>query len=177
MKNVAPNARSFDSGSPFTVAAIACSRMPKCRFFPPGLSAWKSRALVRKGGPVRRSEIRRTAEEPGDVLREHVEHLARGVPAGHALRIGREDGKVAVPVGRQLAPLHQLDFVRECSILSPIGLEQVRPPTACRRAARAHPGREVLIDAGGDQEPGVLGPSIRALGETDLLLAERLAMG
>ena len=24
--------------------AMACSRMPKCRFFPPGLSAWKSPA-------------------------------------------------------------------------------------------------------------------------------------
>src|SRR5437899_8215310 len=41
MKNVAPNARSFDSERPLTVAAIACSRIPKWRFFPPRLPAWK----------------------------------------------------------------------------------------------------------------------------------------
>src|SRR5438445_517171 len=41
MKNVAPNARSFESERPLTVAAIACSRTPKCRFFPPGFPAWK----------------------------------------------------------------------------------------------------------------------------------------
>ena len=44
MKKVAPKGRSLDSDSPLTIAAIACSRMPKCRFFPPGLSAWKSPA-------------------------------------------------------------------------------------------------------------------------------------
>src|SRR4026207_927902 len=44
MKKVAPKARSLDRESPFTVAAMACSRMPKCRFFPVGLSASKSPA-------------------------------------------------------------------------------------------------------------------------------------
>ena len=44
MKNVAPNGRSFDSDMPFTTAAIACSRMPKCRLRPPGVPGSKSPA-------------------------------------------------------------------------------------------------------------------------------------
>src|SRR4029450_8874418 len=41
MKKVAPNARSVDSERPLTIAAIECSRMPKCRFLPLGLPDWK----------------------------------------------------------------------------------------------------------------------------------------
>src|SRR5258708_17243624 len=44
MKKVAPKARSFDNESPLTAAAIACSRMPKCRFLPPGVPGSKSPA-------------------------------------------------------------------------------------------------------------------------------------
>src|ERR1043165_7713937 len=47
MKNVEPKARIFDNDIPFTIAAIECSRMPKCRFFPEGLSAWKSPAEMK----------------------------------------------------------------------------------------------------------------------------------
>jgi hypothetical protein len=44
MKNVAPNGRSFDNDNPFMIEPIACSRMPKCTFLPPGLAAWRSPA-------------------------------------------------------------------------------------------------------------------------------------
>src|SRR5262249_40915792 len=37
-EKVASKARSLDCDNPFTIAAIPCSRMPKCRFFPLGLS-------------------------------------------------------------------------------------------------------------------------------------------
>ena len=133
--------------------------------------------LVGQGGPVRRCEIRRPAEEPGNVLSEHVEHLARRVPPGHALRIGREDGKVLVPIDGQLAPLHQIDLVGERSVLRAIGLEQIHPPTPRGGATRAHPGREMLVHAVGDEELGVLRPSVKTFGETDLVLPQRLAMG
>src|SRR2546423_1316185 len=44
MKNVAPNARSFDSERPLTIAAIACSRTPKWRCLPHGFPAWEGPA-------------------------------------------------------------------------------------------------------------------------------------
>src|SRR5215831_7242604 len=40
-----------------------------------------SRALVRQRRLIRRPKIRRTPEEPGDVLRQHVQRLARSVPS------------------------------------------------------------------------------------------------
>src|SRR5439155_3587944 len=76
-----------------------------------------------------------------------------------------------------LAPLHQVDLVGECSVLGPIGFEQIHPPTAGRPPPRAYPGREMLVHAVRDQELGVLGPSVKTLGETDLVLAQWLAMG
>src|SRR5437867_4126393 len=46
MTKVAPKALSFESERPLTIAAMACSRTPKCRFRPLGVSASKSPALV-----------------------------------------------------------------------------------------------------------------------------------
>ena len=46
---------------------------------------------------VRRAEVGRATEEPRDVLREDVQHLARGLPSRHTLRIGREHGEVRDP--------------------------------------------------------------------------------
>ena len=41
MKNVAPNARSFESERPLTIVPIACSRIPKWSILPLGFPAWK----------------------------------------------------------------------------------------------------------------------------------------
>src|SRR5271166_2650825 len=49
-----------------------------------------SSALVLQGSFVRWAQIRRAAEEPGNVLRKYVEHLARGIPAGNPLLIRRK---------------------------------------------------------------------------------------
>src|SRR5262249_10704439 len=69
-----------------------------------------SSSLVGEGGLIRRSKVRRASQEPRDILRKDVEHFARCVSTSHALWVGGEDGKVAVPAGRQLALLHLLDF-------------------------------------------------------------------
>src|SRR5207244_5232063 len=95
----------------------------------PGLEA--SRALVRQGRLVRRPEVRRAAEEPGNVLREQVEHLARGLPAGDALRIRREDGEVAIPPRRQVSSLHLIDLARQLGVLRPVRREE-RSPSASK---------------------------------------------
>src|SRR6266571_4047539 len=137
----------------------------------PGLEA--SRALVRQRGLVRRAEIRRAPEEPGDILRQRVQRLARGVAAGEALGIRREDGEVAIPPRRQVSPLHLVDLARKLGVRGPVRGEERRPPTAGGCAARTDAGGEVLANAVGDEELCVLRPPVAALGEADLLVTER----
>ncbi len=153
--------------------------MPKCRFFPPGIVGLEiSCAFIFQSGFVRWAEIRRAAEEPGDVLRQHVQHLARGFPAGDALRIGRENREIAVPVRRELAPLHLVNLGSRD--LDTWRGRQRRVPSIGRRAFAprcADAGREVLADAIRHEELRVFGPSVAAFGEADLIVAERLAMG
>ena len=62
-------------------------------------------------------------------------------------------------------------------ILGSIGGEEFRPLLPGLRTARADPGGEVLVDAIGHKKLRVLGPAIGVLGEPDLLVAERLAVG
>src|SRR5207302_2473420 len=110
-------------------------------------------------------------------LRQRVQHLARGFAAGDALGVGRTDRQVAVPPGRQLAPLHLVDLGRELGVLIPVGAEKLCPLLPSLRAARSHTGCEVLADAVRDQELGVLRPAVGALAKANLVIAERLAVG
>src|SRR5438067_11165092 len=77
-------------------------------------------SLERQERLVGRAEIRRSAEQPWDVLREHVEHFARRVPSGDSLGIGGENGESEVPSARQLAPLHPADLCRQFGIYRPV---------------------------------------------------------
>ena len=85
-------------------------------------------------------------------------------------------GIVGVPAVGQLAALHRVDLGGE------------RPGSRVGDSAASHSARssaprlpipvgEVLVDAVGDEELGVLGPAVGALGLAHLLLAERLAVG
>src|SRR6516165_11302921 len=47
MRNPDPKGLSFESARPFKMAPMACSRIPKCRFRPEGLPAWKSPASAK----------------------------------------------------------------------------------------------------------------------------------
>src|SRR5262249_27203471 len=141
----------------------------------PGLEA--SRALVRQGGLVRRREVRRAAEEPRDVLRQDVEHLARRLAAGNALRVGRKHGEVPIPAGRQVTSLHLLDLGRELRMGGAVRREERRPLASRRGTARPDAGGEVLADAVRDQELRLLRPAVALLGEANLRVTERLAVG
>src|SRR6266508_4939331 len=132
--------------------------------------------LEREGGLVGWAEIRRSAQQPRDVLRKHVEHFARSIPSGDAFGIGRKDGKPGIPTGRQLTPLHQVDLGRELRIFRPVCREQSSPTFVGLRAARANSRGEVFAHGVGNQEFRVLGPSVVAFGEANLLLTQRLAM-
>src|SRR5262245_15322810 len=82
-----------------------------------------SGALERQGGLVGRAEIRRSAQQPGNVLRKHVEHFAGRVAPCDSLWVGGKRGEPAIPSGRQLASLHQVDLGRELRIFRPVTRE------------------------------------------------------
>src|SRR5262249_19681213 len=74
MKNVAPKARSLGNASPLTIHAMASSQIPQCKLQPPGVAGLKAAAAGEFGGGfVRRAEVRRTAEKPGNVLGEDIQ--------------------------------------------------------------------------------------------------------
>src|SRR5207237_3112277 len=135
-----------------------------------------ARAFIPQASLVRRSASRRSPEEPGNVLSKNVQCLARRVPSRDPLGIGWKDGKVAIPTGRQFAPLHQLDLVSELGIFRSISGEEFGPLPPRISPARSYSGSKMLVDAVGHKELRVLGPAVAALGEPDLLISEWLAV-
>src|SRR2546430_14570494 len=78
---------------------------------------------------------------------------------------------------RQVSPLHLIDLARKLGVLRPVRRKERRPPAPGGRSARADAGGEVLADAVGDQELRLLRPPVAALGQANLVVAERLAVG
>src|SRR5690349_19293924 len=111
-----------------------------------------ARPLVGEGGFVRRPQIGRAPEKPGDVLRERVEHFARGLPPRDAPRVTWKNGQIAVPPDGEFTSLHQVNLAGELWVLGSIGLEAFGPLAPGLSAARAHPSRKVLPDGFGDQK-------------------------
>jgi hypothetical protein len=86
-----------------------------------------ARAGEFQGRLVRGAEIGRAAEEPGNVLGQHVQHLTRGVASGDPLGSALKLGQVAVPAGRQIAALHLLDLGGERRELGLVVGEELVP--------------------------------------------------
>src|SRR5215510_9791580 len=150
MKKVAPKARSFDRESPFTMPAIACSRMPKCRFFPAGLSASKSPApsyvsVVLFDGP-------RSAEPPRN----------QGMFCARTFSTAPEASRPATPLGSA----GKLGRLRS----HPAGSSRLRTARTDAFIER----RQRLL---GHEELGVFRPAIGALGELHFVFTQGLAMG
>ncbi len=178
MKKVAPKGRSLDSDEPVHDRRHRMFANAKMEVF----SAWAiclevSCPLELQGGFVRGAKIGRAPEEPGNVLRQDVQHLARGIPPCDAFRVGRKLGEICVPSGRQLAPLHLVDFAGQFGILDPVAREQVHPPPPCGIATRANSRGKMFANAIGNQELRILRPAVSSFAKTDLLFAQRLAMG
>src|SRR5258707_13108541 len=85
-----------------------------------------SGAIEFEGGLVRRREVGRASEKPGDILRDNVQHLARCAAPGHALGAGQEDREVSVPPPRKLPSLHRIDLGSKIALLSSLWFRQVR---------------------------------------------------
>src|SRR5215469_14179739 len=94
MKKVSPKARSLESDSPLTIAAMACSRMPKWKLRPPGLPGSKSPAPVNLS--VVLFDEPRSADPPRNqgmfwarTFRTSPEASRPAIPLGSGLKLGR----------------------------------------------------------------------------------------
>src|SRR5690349_19364057 len=67
------------------------------------LSLEISRARKGQGGLVRWSKVSRAAEEPRDVLCEHIQYLAGCFPPCDSFRIYRKHGQIFIPSARKLS--------------------------------------------------------------------------
>ena len=129
---------------------------------------------ARLGG---RGQVGRAAHQPGDVPGDRVQDQARRVPSGHPLAVGGEGRQARIPAVGELAMLHPVELVGQLGVLGLVLLDPAEPGIAQLLATPAHPLVEVLVDAVGHEELGVLGPAVVAFGEPDFVLAQRLAVG
>ena len=178
MKNVAPNARSFESERPLTVAAIACSRMPKWRFLPLGVA--HSRSPASSNFNVVLFEVPRSAEPPrnqgmfcASTFNTWPDASRPAMPLGSAGKFGRLRSQPAGSSRRCIC----IDLGGEIGKLFPVFGKKLLPSAARLGAAFADPGGEMLAHAVGHEKFGVLRPAIGALGEFDFFFSKRLAMG
>src|ERR1700675_4938854 len=123
-----------------------------------------SRAFMLQRGLVRRAEVGGTTYEPGDILCEHVQHFSGCFAPRDSLRVGGENGKVAVPTVRKIAALHEINFGGEFGIFCAIGGEELCPLNSGLRTAGADSSGKVIVNAFRNQKLCVFGPSVAALG-------------
>src|SRR4029078_70389 len=93
------------------------------------------------------AEVGRSAQEPWDVLRQNVEHFARGITACATLCVRRKYRQMALPAIRQFAPLHLVYLSGEFRILGAVSFEELRPCPAGVRTARSDSVLAVLVAA------------------------------
>src|SRR5262249_51648309 len=125
----------------------------------------------RRGG-----EVGGTAHEPGYVLRDRVQNLARRIAGGEPLGVGGGGRQGPVPAPGERPGRDAVELIGQVGVLLLVLCDASEPGIAELLAASADAGAEVLVHAAGDEELRVLGPAVGALGEPDLLLAERLAV-
>src|SRR6185312_16514212 len=96
---------------------------------------------------VGRPKIGGTAEEPWNILREHIQHFVRCLATREPLRISWKNRKIPIPPCREVASLHEFDLVREIGKLFAVSREQLRPLCLGVLAAFANAIFEMAIDA------------------------------
>ena len=157
---------------------MACSRMPKCMLRPPQRARLEvARALEGQARLGRGREVGRAADEGGMVRREGVHHLAGRVAARHALGVG---GGSSARSASQPAGSSPASIWSSCRLHR--DARRDRPPSASpspagawHRACRCRRSK-CLRTPSGTRNLRVLRPAVVALGEADLVGAQRLAV-
>src|SRR5262249_58605119 len=76
--------------------------------------------LALDGHLGRAAEIGCATEEPGNLLRQRVDHLSRRLTGGDPLGVGGEHRQLAVPAGWGLGPLPEIQLAGEVRLLLPV---------------------------------------------------------
>src|SRR5689334_21659255 len=107
---------------------------------------------------------------------EHVQGLARRIASGDAFSARRERWPSVVPAIRQLTAQQAISLLGKLRIPASIFFKLGPPDVMQRRSARSDPVLEMLARRIWDKEPCVCRPSVMALCQPDLLLAQWLAV-
>src|SRR5712692_8226952 len=129
-----------------------------------------------EAGFRRRKQVGGSAHQPGNVLREHVERLARRIPSRKSLCVCWKSGQVFVPPIRKAAMLHTVEVVREFGILFPVPIKLSDPLLAQFVATFADALAEMFPYTVRDKKLSIFRPAVVAFGEADFIFAQRLAM-
>ena len=141
----------------------------------PGVGVCLEVALFRQPRLGRRREVRRAAQQPGDVRRQGVQDLGAGVAPGDALGVGVEGLDGGLPAFGQLAALEHIPLGGKLGVRLLISGEPGVPVGLLSRAP-VDGAVSVGADFVGHQELGVGRPAIALLGQAYLFFAERLAV-
>ena len=109
-----------------------------------------SRAVEGQIRLVGLGQVCRSANQPGDLLRQGVQRFSRGFARRHALWIGREARQVFVPAVGQLAALHLVQLICELRKLFLVLFVFCVPRRTSLGPAVAHAILELIIDSLGD---------------------------
>ena len=93
-------------------------------------------------GLGRRGQVGGAADQPGDVLGDRVEHLARRGARGQPLGVGGEDRQVLVPAVGELAVLDSIELVGQVGMLRLVAIDLGEPGVAQLLAAARRCPRE-----------------------------------
>src|SRR5581483_7114151 len=118
----------------------------------------------------RRKQIRRPADKPWHILRQHVQYLAGRFAGSEALGIGRKGGKVFVTAVRELATLHALPLVGHVGILPLVLLEFGIPFVAKLMAPSTDALAKMFFYPVRNEKFSILGPAVRLLGKANFVL-------
>src|SRR5579864_3523028 len=126
---------------------------------------------------VRGGEVRRSSDEPRNVLRKRVQHFSGTLAGSYALRISREAGDVLIPAWREFMALHMaqaLGQLRELLGVIRVGLRPLRSQFTTTLANRV---AEMLAHSVRNQELGVFRPTVKFFDQSYFFLSKRLAVG
>src|SRR5947209_3873774 len=121
-------------------------------------------------------QVRRTADQSGNILGESVQGFAGRFASCDTLAIGREAWQILVPAIGQLPAPHAVQLIGKLRKLSLVVFEFCFPRRARLRAALPYAVFELIVNAFGHEQLGVYRPAAVLLAQLDFRLTSRLTM-
>ena len=122
----------------------------------------------------RRRQVRRTAQQPGDVLGKGIQYLAARRTAGNALGVGGIAGQLGLPLLGHFPGAHALQFIGPLRVEAGEGLGPLLVQRVGSLQQRITQRRARLIR---HQEARVFWPAIRGFCQANFIVTQGFAMG